>query len=110
MSEEAHAIFDGLPSTGHGELTDSERYRHVYSRKTWGPWNMSHPCQVRELLKILGQAAPPRVQVVCDAWGLRKFMSHYIRRFNSTSRSPATCMTYNALGLYIHAVHGLAKN
>ena len=47
------------------------------------------PCQVVELFKLLHQV-PGNIQMEVDGWGLRKFMSLFIRRFGSRSKADAT--------------------
>ena len=44
---------------------------------------------VRQLYKDLNQPVT-KVRIESDGWGIRKMMSHYIRRWKSPGRSPET--------------------
>ena len=47
------------------------------------------PRQVRKFWDLLNKPQN-KIQIYCDAWGLRKLISQFIRRLPSKSRSPAT--------------------
>ena len=48
-------------------------------------YNFTIPCKVRKLWKTVGKTAV-KGEIECDSWGLRKFMSHFIKRLAQTHR------------------------
>ena len=66
------------------------------------------PCKVQKLWQLVGKV-PKKGEMECDAWGLRKFMSHFVKRFKQVHRPRETRFTF--IHVCMHAcVHQVLRN